>query len=472
MFGSQFNSFQTTKITKMNNSIFKNQIKQPSQWNKNFINNFSNSKLIGKNNFSSSTLFSIRSFYNSNQTTNSDNSTIYAVASGSIGSGSAVAVVRISGSKSKFILEKLLTEKQTFPKARNASLRKLMNPKTQEILDEALVIWFPSPASFTGEDVVELHLHGGVAVVSDVLESIGSLGGTSTDSVRMAEPGEFTKRAFLNEKLDLTEVEGLADLIHAQTQAQRRQAMRLYQGDLAEQFQIWKNILMQCMAHLEAVIDFGDDERLDEDIWRKVVERTEKEMLPTMRLMINDARKGELLRDGAHLVISGPPNAGKSSLMNLLAQRNASIVSPIPGTTRDVLEVTLNFGGFPLVLVDTAGIRNFETDDVIEMEGIRRAKERLSQSDLRMCVLDSSSSGIGNDLLPDSLLKTLIPNEETILVLNKLDLISENNNKDAIKSRLDKVLKFQPKDIVSLSCKSKVGFENLLQLLERRLKDL
>jgi len=191
--------------------------------------------------------------------------------------------------------------------------------------------------------------------------------------------------------------------------------------------------------------------------------------LPTMNLMINDARKGELLRDGAHLVIGGPPNAGKSSLMNLLAQRNASIVSPIPGTTRDVLEVTLNFGGFPLVLVDTAGIRNSETDDLIEMEGIRRAKERLSQSDLRMCVFDCESD---LNSFPESLLKTLLPNDDTILVLNKIDLLEGKGNENVFQRRLKEILKFEPRDIVSLSCKSKVGFDVLLQLLEKRLKEL
>ncbi|CAJ0633624.1 10439_t:CDS:2 [Entrophospora sp. SA101] len=250
---------------------------------------------------------------------------------------------------------------------RIATGRAIIHPNTGEVLDNALTLWFPGPNSYTGEDLVELHVHGGTSVISGVLEALGSI-----ECFRHAEHGEFTRRAFGNEKLDLTEIEGLADLLNAETEAQRRQALRQAQGGLKNLYESWRKQLIKNMALVEAIIDFGEDENIEDDVFDQVTNQI-KQLIIEISEHMNDNRKGEILRDGIFVTVLGPPNAGKSSFLNYLAQRQAAIVSPIPGTTRDVIEVSLNIGGYPIVIGDTAGLR--QTDDLIEIEGISRAKK-------------------------------------------------------------------------------------------------
>jgi len=330
--------------------------------------------------------------------------TIYALASGTGRSG--VAVIRISGPGAGAALCELTG--QMLPQPRLAKLSRLRHPKTTEALDDALVLWFVAPASFTGEDVVELHVHGGLAVVDGVLAALSSLEG-----LRLAEAGEFTRRAFENAKLDLTQVEGLADLIEAETQAQKKQALRQSEGELGRLYDGWRGQLVRASAHFEAELDFSDEE-LPEHLHAAVMDRV-RELHAHVQAHLADGRKGERLRDGVRLAIIGPPNAGKSSLMNALAQRDAAIVSDIAGTTRDVVEVHLNLSGYPLLVADTAGLR--ETGDAIEQEGVRRAKLWAEGADITLAVFDGAD-------LPglDPTTRALLV-EDTLVAINKADML-------------------------------------------------
>ncbi|MBU0725685.1 MAG: tRNA uridine-5-carboxymethylaminomethyl(34) synthesis GTPase MnmE [Alphaproteobacteria bacterium] len=303
--------------------------------------------------------------------------TIFALASAPGRAG--IAVLRVSGPDAGMALQQLTG--RVLPEARQASRRRLVDPATQEVLDEALVLWFPAPHSFTGEDVAELHLHGSRAVIDGVSGALADLPG-----VRLAEPGEFTRRAFLAGKLDLTEVEGLADLIDAETSAQRRLALRQMDGALSGLYEGWRQRLMGCLAHMEAAIDFPDEE-LPDDLISGVAAKTQS-LRAEMAAHLADGRRGEILRDGFRIAIIGAPNAGKSSLLNWLARREAAIVSETAGTTRDVIEVHLDLGGYPVVLADTAGLR--DTTDSIEAEGIRRARRWAEAADLQLLVIDST----------------------------------------------------------------------------------
>uniref|UniRef100_A0A0B7A6K0 TrmE-type G domain-containing protein n=4 Tax=Arion vulgaris TaxID=1028688 RepID=A0A0B7A6K0_9EUPU len=255
-----------------------------------------------------------------------------------------------------------------------------MDPSSKEVLDKALVLWFPGPNSFTGEDCAEFHVHGGPAVISSVLSALSLI-----DGYKPAQAGEFTKQAFLNGKLDLTEVEGLGDLIHAETEAQRKQALRQMEGDLGIIYTEWRTRLIKCLANTEAFIDFHEEENIEDGILDSVtseVTKVQKEILDHLK----DSRRGERLRDGLHVVILGEPNVGKSTLLNAICQRPAAIVSPIAGTTRDIVETALNIAGYPVLLSDTAGLR--ETSDVVEKEGVSRALERAHSADLKILMLD------------------------------------------------------------------------------------
>ncbi|CAO3416993.1 tRNA uridine-5-carboxymethylaminomethyl(34) synthesis GTPase MnmE [Azospirillum endophyticum] len=330
--------------------------------------------------------------------------TIYAPATAPGRSG--VAVVRISGLEAGSALAALTG--RPLPAPRRAVLTKLRDPKTGDALDDALVLRFTAPASFTGEDVVELHLHGGRAVVSGVIEALAALPG-----LRLAEPGEFTRRAFENGKLDLTEAEAVADLIDAETTAQRRQALRQMEGALGRLYDGWRERLTRALAHIEADIDFAEDDLPGgvADAVRPVIAGLAGEIAAHL----DDGGRGERLREGLHIAIVGAPNAGKSSLLNALARRDAAIVSARAGTTRDVIEVHLDLGGYPVVLADTAGLREAAADEV-EEEGIRRARDRAARADVKVAVFDATT-------LPDLDPATLdLIDRDTVVVFNKTDL--------------------------------------------------
>ncbi|NWS47405.1 GTPB3 GTPase, partial [Probosciger aterrimus] len=407
--------------------------------------------------------------------------TIFAVSSGHGRCG--VAVIRTSGPGSRGALQSL-TGRPALPPPRVLALRRIRDPATGEPLDRGLVVWFQGPQSFTGEDCAELHVHGGPAVVSGVLRALGSLPG-----LRPAEPGEFTRRAFRRGKLDLTAAEGLGDLIRAETEAQRRQALRQMEGELGRLYQRWSDTLTQALAHLEAYIDFSEDDNVEEEVLSQgeqggaalphlcssyrdswslhAVDATVRALEQEIGSHLQDGRRGELLRGGVRAVIAGPPNVGKSSLLNLLCQRPAAIVSPVAGTTRDVVEVALNVGGYPLVLSDTAGLR--DATDPIEQEGVSRARDRLREADLVLAVLDAAAvptepAGLG------AALGSLQPPPTTpcILVLNKADLLKGQGG--TLRAACAQGHPLPP--VTLLSCKTGEGLDRLLALLARELAQL
>ena len=303
--------------------------------------------------------------------------TIFALSSGR--PPAAIAVVRISGPRARSALENL---SGGLPQARRASLARLRDPVSGESLDEALALWFPSPRSETGEDMAELQLHGGRAVIAAVLAALARLPG-----FRPAEAGEFTRRAFENGRLDLTAVEGLADLIGAETEAQRRQAYRQLKGLLGDKAEHWRRLLIQALSLVEASIDFSDQADVPQELVRPALDIAQV-LHEEISAVLAQAGRGERLRDGLVVAITGPPNAGKSTLLNRIAKREAAIVSPFAGTTRDVIEVHLDLGGYPVTLLDTAGMR--ESDDPVEQEGVRRARERAAAADLILWVTDAA----------------------------------------------------------------------------------
>jgi tRNA modification GTPase len=328
--------------------------------------------------------------------------TIFALSSGR--PPSALAVVRVSGPRAS---EALTALGGKVPEPRRASLRKLRRPGTRDLLDEALVIWFPAPNTETAEDMAELHLHGGRAVVAAVLAELGKLPG-----FRPAEAGEFTRRAFAAGRLDLTAVEGLADLVSAETEAQRAQAMRQFSGALGTRAETWRRRLIGALALIEARIDFSDEADVPEDLVSPALHAA-RELIEEIEQTLHDRHRGERLREGLVVAIAGPPNAGKSSLLNRLARREAAIVSPYAGTTRDVIEVHLDLGGYPVTLLDTAGIR--ESDDPVEQEGVRRARARSQAADLVLWVVDATK---GRESDPPQVTES----KNQWIVRNKIDL--------------------------------------------------
>ncbi|UKJ74315.1 tRNA uridine-5-carboxymethylaminomethyl(34) synthesis GTPase MnmE [Azospirillum brasilense] len=331
--------------------------------------------------------------------------TIFALATAPGRAG--VAVVRVSGPASGDALAALTGK--PLPEPRMATLVRLRDPKTGEALDDALVLRFTAPRSFTGEDVVELHLHGGRAVVAGVVEALSTLPG-----LRVAEPGEFTRRAFENGKLDLTEAEAVADLVDAETSVQRRQALRQMEGALGKLYDNWRDRLTRSLAHIEADIDFPDEDLPSgvSDAARPVLSTLAGEI----DAHLDDRGRGERLREGLHIAIVGAPNAGKSSLLNALARREAAIVSARAGTTRDVIEVHLDLGGYPVVLADTAGLREAAADEV-EEEGIRRALDRAARADVKVAVFDATAQ----PTLDPATVALL--DKDTVVVLNKTDVV-------------------------------------------------
>lgn len=304
-----------------------------------------------------------------------DPDTIFAPASGA--GLAAIAVMRLSGPATPAILHALAGAP---PPPRRASLRRLRGPDG-ETLDHAMVLWFPAPASYTGEDAAELHLHGGRAVTEAVAAALLAAG------ARPAEPGEFTRRAFLNGKLDLLAAEAVADLVEAETEAQRRQALRQLEGALGDLCRGWADRLLTLMAREEALIDFPDEDL--PPALAAEAEAARAALAAELTAHLDDAHRGERLREGLVFAVTGPPNVGKSSLVNALAEREVAIVSPHPGTTRDALETRLILGGVPVTLVDTAGLR--EAADPIEAEGIRRARAHAAAADLVLALAEAGS---------------------------------------------------------------------------------
>jgi len=325
--------------------------------------------------------------------------TIFALASGS--GRAAIAVLRLSGGPCGDVVRRLAGD---LPQPRMASLRRLRDPGTDEVLDDALVLWFPGPRSYTGEDSAELHLHGGRAVREGVSAALVACG------ARPAEPGEFTRRAFLNGRLDLTAAEGIADLIDAETAAQRRQALRQAGGALAIRYAGWAGRLTRLLAHQEAAIEFAED-GLPNDLEAQM-RAGAASLAAEIRAHLDDGGRGERLREGLWVAILGAPNAGKSSLLNALAGREAAIVSAQAGTTRDVVEVRLELGGIPVLLADTAGLR--DAPDEIEAEGVRRARRRAEEADIVLAVFAADNP-------PDAETLALIA-PGVLPVVNKTDL--------------------------------------------------
>lgn len=364
--------------------------------------------------------------------------TIFALASAPGRAG--IAVVRVSGPGARGAVEALGCP---VPAPRRAT-RARVRDSVGALIDDGLLLWFPAPHSFTGEDVAELHIHGGRAVIAHLSETLAAMTG-----VRPAEPGEFTRRAFEHGKFDLTQAEALADLIDAETRAQQRQALRQMGGALKELYDDWRHRLVQALAHLEAVIDFPD-----EDLPPNVAARLWDEVADLRRDIsahLDDNHRGERTRDGVHVAIIGPPNAGKSSLLNALVRRDAAIVSDIPGTTRDVIEVHLDLGGYAVTIADTAGLR--DAGDVIEDEGIRRAHKRAKEADLKIALFDGArypARDAATEALRDA---------RTLAVVNKADLLSAPKPFD------------QNTGLHFISVKTNFGVAEFLAALEARVRD-
>nr|XP_034177915.1 tRNA modification GTPase GTPBP3, mitochondrial isoform X2 [Osmia lignaria] len=357
-----------------------------------------------------------------------------------------VAVIRITGSKASLALKEM-TKVSTL-KPRIALLRKIHDPETKEVLDKGLCLWFPGPKSFTGEDSVEFHVHGGPAVVISILNALSKL------HFQLASPGEFTKRAFLNGKLDLTEAEGIGDLIEAETEKQRKQATNQASGSLRRLYDSWRLTLLNILASLEAYVDFSEEHDLESNVLENAKSTIQKLSLEIQQ-HLSDGRKGEILRTGVHVAILGEPNVGKSSLLNLLSKKDAAIVSAFPGTTRDVIELTANICGYPMILSDTAGIRN-DPENEIEVEGIRKARECSKRADFVMCVI-SANNGLKysfEEFLENYKNIMGVEKEKILIVLNKVDLLEK-----------EEILKWKSQNVVPISCKTQEGLKELIEAL-------
>jgi len=368
--------------------------------------------------------------------------TIFALASAPGRAG--VSVLRVSGPHAS---ESLAALSAAPIEPRVASLRRLKTPVSRETIDKALVLYFPNPASYTGEDLVEYHLHGGRAVINSMMDYLRGCNGH-----RMAEPGEFTRRAFENGKMDLTEAEAVADLIDAETQAQKTQALAQAGGALSDLYEGWTSRLKTMLAHIEADIEFPDEDMPD-GILPVLLPKIEALHLE-IDAHLNDNRRGERLRDGVKIVIIGAPNAGKSSLLNVLAQRDAAIVSDMAGTTRDIIDVHLDLQGYPVIVSDTAGLRpeqlSDNAHDQIEGEGIKRALALAEHADIKLLLFDASSEA------PDKGTLALL-DENSFVVVNKVD-------KRHPKFSIDQGLQ--------ISVKNGDGLDNLIESLARRIENL
>lgn len=380
----------------------------------------------------------------------------------------AIGVVRVSGPASQSILTSL-TLKKTVPKPRTASVRKLYHPKTGSLLDEALVLLFLGPKSYTGEDLLELHLHGGNAVVKSVMNGIKLLN-TDEYPIRYAQNGELSQRLFQNGRFDLTEVEGIRELIDAETETQRLGALTSMQGQTKQLFQEWRTEIVKNVALMTTVIDFGEDHDIDEvnDLFDVV--NTNIHLLESqIDRYLNLVQRSQLLVRGIKLTLLGPPNSGKSSLLNSIANKDAAIVSDIAGTTRDSIDIPLDIGGYKIVLADTTGIREF-SDDIIELEGIKRLKLKSEEGDLVVLVLPVNSDSVNQDLL-DHITSLKKANKSIVLVLNKKDLVTPDQY-NSLTNKFLQQLGLPLEAVHLISCHTGSGITELLNDLTTRFKTI
>jgi len=366
--------------------------------------------------------------------------TIYALSSGPGVSG--IAVIRISGPETSKAIE-LLTGKNV-PKPRVATLRKINKINTSELIDEGIILWFPGPESYTGEDMAEIQVHGSKAVIDALHTSISHI-----ENCRLAEPGEFTKLAFQNGKINLLKAESVADLISSETEIQRQQAIKIMNGKSADQFNFLREKLLKILSHVEAKIDFPDED-LPGDILEEI-KKSSDDVLKNIEKILDDQKVGERIREGFKIAILGPTNAGKSSLLNHLSNRDVAIVSEIAGTTRDVIETHLNIDGYPVIVSDTAGIR--ESKNEIEKKGIKLSLNRAEEADLKLVVVDAKNLDFTD------ILKGLL-NENAILVINKSDLLDGE-----IDPEIKKI------DHVLISIKENLNIDELILKIKNNLKN-
>ena len=367
--------------------------------------------------------------------------TIYALSSGPGISG--VSVIRVSGPETKNIISKLT--QGHFPKPKVATLKKINKINTNELIDEGIVIWFPGPKSYTGEDMVEFHVHGSRAVIEAIHASISKV-----ENCRIAEPGEFTKIAFQNGKINLLKAESISDLISSETEIQRQQAIKIMSGKSSDKFNSWREELIKILSKIEAKIDFPDEE-LPKDILNNIKTNSDK-IKNEIQKILDDQKVGERIREGFKISIVGPTNAGKSSLINYLSRRDVAIVSEIAGTTRDVIETHLNIDGFPVVVSDTAGIK--DSKDEIEKKGIKLAFKSAYDADLNLVVIEPKSAYF------TGFLKELANNSKSILVVNKSDLGIE-----------DMAYEFKKYNPIYISLKNEKNLDQLIFAIKNKLKN-
>ena len=366
--------------------------------------------------------------------------TIYALSTGPGISG--IAVIRVSGKNTIEVVKKITGSK--LPKPRIATLVKFNKHKGKELIDEGVIIWFPAPNSYTGEDLAEFHVHGSRAVINAMHSSISKI-----KNCRLAEPGEFTKRAFQNGRINLQKAESIADLISAETEIQRKQALKIMSGKSSDKFNSWREKLIKILSHIEAKIDFPDED-LPKNIINEV-QKTSNKVLTEIKKTLNDQKVGERIREGFKIAIVGPTNSGKSSLLNYFSKRDVAIVSEIAGTTRDVIETHLNLDGYPVIVSDTAGIRNSKNE--IEKKGIKIALNRAEDADLKLVIVSAKNvdfTGVLKDLLT----------KNAILVINKSDLIKGKLNS-----------KFKKYEHVLISIKKDLNLNKLILKIKSKLKN-
>ena len=366
--------------------------------------------------------------------------TIYALSTGSGISG--IAIIRVSGPDTKKVIKKLTNS--PMPEPRKATKRKFNIINTNELIDEGILLWFPGPESYTGEDMAEIHVHGSRAVIEAIQDSISSI-----ENCRLAEPGEFTKIAFQNGKINLLKAESISDLISSETEIQRQQAIKIMSGKSSERFNLIREKLLKILSNVEAKIDFPEDD-LPKDVVKNIKIES-KNIRDEIQKILNDQKVGERIREGFKVAIIGPPNVGKSSLLNYLSKRDVAIVSEIAGTTRDVIEVHLNIDGYPVIMSDTAGIR--ESKNEIEEKGVKLAFQRAQDADLNLILLEPKSTDF-TSFLND------LADEKEIIVVNKSDLGTEKLD--------DKVKKYNP---IIISIKDEKNLDKLISSIKENLKN-